>query len=35
MKLSNGYGSVVKPSGNRRKPYMARLTDGFNEKGHP
>ena len=35
MKLPNGYGSVVKLSGNRRKPYMVRKTMGFNEKHYP
>ena len=28
MKLPNGYGSVVKMSGKRRKPYAVRITDG-------
>ena len=35
MRNPNGYGSVVKLSGNRRRPYCARRTIGFNEKGHP
>ena len=35
MKNPNGYGSVVKLSGNRRKPYCARKTSGWNEKGYP
>lgn len=35
MRNPNGYGSVVKLSGNRRKPYMARITTGWNDKGHP
>jgi len=35
MRNPNGYGSVVKLSGNRRKPYCARKTVGFNEKGYP
>ena len=35
MKNPNGYGTVVKLSGNRRKPYAVRKTIGFNEKGHP
>lgn len=35
MRNPNGYGSVVKLSGNRRNPYMVRKTDGYNEKGHP
>ena len=29
MKSPNGYGSVVKLSGNRRKPYQARVTVGW------
>ena len=29
MKLPNGYGSVVKMSGKRRKPYMVRRTVGW------
>lgn len=29
MKLPNGYGSVTKLSGNRRKPYLARITQGW------
>lgn len=34
MKLPNGYGSVTKLSGNRRRPYMARVCDGdiYDEK---
>lgn len=35
MKNPNGYGSVVKLSGNRRRPFAVRKTIGFNEKGHP
>lgn len=35
MKNPNGYGSVVKLSGNRRRPFAVRKTTGFNEKGHP
>ncbi|MCL2213038.1 MAG: tyrosine-type recombinase/integrase [Oscillospiraceae bacterium] len=35
MRNPNGYGSVVKLSGNRRRPYHVRKTVGFNEKGHP
>lgn len=35
MKNPNGYGSVVKLSGNRRKPFAVRKTTGWNEKGHP
>ena len=29
MKLPNGYGSVKKQSGNRRKPYIVRITIGW------
>lgn len=34
MRLPNGYGSVIKMSGKRRKPYKVRITTGFqlNEK---
>lgn len=35
MRLPNGYGSVTKLSGNRRRPYMVKKTEGYNEKGHP
>lgn len=35
MKNPNGYGSVVKLSGNRRNPYAVRKTIGWNDKGHP
>lgn len=35
MKNPNGYGSVVKLSGNRRKPFWVRKTVGWNEKGYP
>ncbi len=35
MKNPNGYGTVAKLSGNRRKPFVVRKTKGFNEKGHP
>lgn len=35
MKNPNGFGGIVKLSGNRRKPYMARKTVGWNDKGHP
>ena len=29
MKLPNGYGSVTKMGGNRRKPWGARITLGY------
>ena len=37
MRLPNGFGSVVKLSGKRRRrPYMARKTEGFDpETGYP
>ena len=35
MKNPNGYGSVTKLSGNRRRPFWVRKTIGWNEKGHP
>ena len=35
MRNPNGFGTVAKLSGNRRNPYVARKTKGFNEKGHP
>jgi site-specific recombinase XerD len=35
MRNPNGYGSVVKLSGNRRRPFQVRKTVGWNEKGHP
>lgn len=35
MKNPNGYGTVAKLSGNRRKPFVVRKTKGFNDKGHP
>ena len=35
MRNPNGYGTVVKLKGNRRKPYVVRKTKGWNEKKHP
>lgn len=35
MRNPNGYGSVTKLSGNRRRPYIVKKTVGWNEKGHP
>ncbi len=35
MRNPNGYGSVVKLSGNRRNPFAVRKTTGFNDKGYP
>ena len=33
MKLPNGYGSVIKLGGKRRKPYAARITTSWSEDG--
>lgn len=33
MKLPNGYGSVYKLSGNRRRPWIARKTIGWSDEG--
>ena len=36
MRNPNGYGSVYKLSGKRRKPWTARITVGFkSENGYP
>ena len=32
MKLPNGYGSIIKLKGNRRKPYQVRITKGFSDE---
>lgn len=34
FRLPNGYGSVVHLSGNRRRPYWARITAGYNDSGY-
>lgn len=33
MRLPNGYGSITKLSGNRRKPYLVRVTIGYDDAG--
>lgn len=33
MKLPNGFGTVYKLTGNRRKPYIARKTRGWDDEG--
>lgn len=33
MRLPSGYGAVIKLKGNRRKPYQARITKGYNDDG--
>ena len=35
MRRANGTGSVVKLSGNRRKPFAVRITTGWTDKGYP
>jgi len=35
VKNPNGYGSVAKLSGNRRRPYVVKKTIGYDEKKHP
>lgn len=35
MKLPNGFGSVCRLSGNRRRPWMARKTVGYKPNGRP
>ena len=35
MKNPNGYGTIIKLSGNRRRPYACRKTVGFNDNGYP
>lgn len=35
IRLPNNFGSVVTLSGNRRRPFQARKTLGFDEKAHP
>ena len=35
LKNPNGYGSVVKLSGKRRKPYVVRKTIGYDDRGYP
>lgn len=35
MRMPNGYGSVYKKSGKRRRPYVARKTIGWKDNGHP
>lgn len=34
MKLPNGYGSITKLSGNRCRPYMVRITTGYDDEGN-
>lgn len=34
MKLPNGYGSITKLKGNRRNPFVVRITTGIDENGY-
>ena len=34
MRMSNGFGGVVKLGGNRRKPFAARITSGWEDGKH-
>lgn len=34
MRLPNGYGSISKLSGRRRKPWIVRITDGYSTEGN-
>ena len=33
MRLPNSYGSIVKLSGKRRRPYAVRITTGWTDEG--
>lgn len=35
MRAPNGFGTVAKLSGNRRRPFIIKKTVGWNDKGHP
>ena len=35
LRNPNGYGTVVRLSGNRRKPFAARVTTGYKDNGQP
>lgn len=35
MRNPNGYGTVAKLSGNRRRPFIVKKVIGWNDKGHP
>ena len=35
MRNPNGYGTVAKLSGQRRRPYIVKKTIGWNDKGYP
>ena len=33
MRKPNGYGGISKLSGNRRRPYVARITETYTDEG--
>lgn len=33
MKMPNGYGSIIKLSGKRRRPFAVRITAGYTDEG--
>ena len=35
MRAPNGFGTVARLSGNRRRPFIIKKTIGWNDKGHP
>lgn len=35
MRRANGYGNIIKLSGNRRKPYAIRVVTGYKDDGNP
>lgn len=35
MRAPNGFGTVARLSGNRRRPFIIKKTVGWNDKGHP
>ena len=35
IRLPNGYGSVAKLSGQRRRPYIIKKTRGWDDRGYP
>lgn len=35
MRAPNGFGTVARLSGNRRRPFIIKKVTGWNDKGHP
>ena len=35
MRAPNGFGTLARLSGNRRRPFIIKKTVGWNDKGHP